>query len=451
MKRNIKLIEDVQKLVRIPSVQGECAEGAPFGLNNLRALECLLELGNEMGFITKNVDGYAGHIECGNGKELIGIFVHVDVVPPGEGWTYPPFGAEIHDGKIWGRGTLDDKGPAVAVLHAMKEAYDKGTLQDKRVRLIIGTNEEDVWTDMEYYLEREEHPIFSFTPDANFPLIYAEKGILDFDIFKKIDSNDDDLDIVLLELSCGVGRNMLPATAQAIYECKNPKLLNEFKRSLGEEEQIKIEDKKIILTIKGRSTHCSTPEEGINAVTNFLKLVGSIQALDLPVIQELRAIVGEDNYGSRLEIDCEDKVSGRLTFNPGIITLQNKQLKIQADIRYPVTIDGDTIQQDLIHKLKELGCSYKEVDHLKPVYLEQDNALVKKLMKVYRNYTGADKTEAMVIGGGTYAGVLPNTVAFVPLFPYQRELAPEEEEFIEIGHLEQLVELYTPTIIEFAK
>jgi succinyl-diaminopimelate desuccinylase len=183
MKQDI--ITAIQACIQIKSVKDveHAAPGAPFGPGIQEGLEWILALGEKFGFTVKNVEGYAGHIEMGSG-DLLGILGHIDVVPEGEGWSVPPFSATIKDGKIFGRGALDDKGPSLAALFAMKAIIDAQIPLNKRVRLIIGTDEESGWADMDYYFSKEEVPQIGFAPDAEFPVIHAEKGILHLELSK---------------------------------------------------------------------------------------------------------------------------------------------------------------------------------------------------------------------------------------------------------------------------
>ena len=173
-----EIIQKTQELIQIPSVISHSDNPLhPFGKSVNDALEYTLKLGESLGFRTKNIDGYCGYIEFGEGKELIGIIGHLDVVPEGDNWTYPPFSATIADNKIYGRGAIDDKGPVISSLYAMKAVADTCQIR-KRVRLILGLNEENDWKCINYYKKHEESPSIGFSPDADFPCIYSEKAIL---------------------------------------------------------------------------------------------------------------------------------------------------------------------------------------------------------------------------------------------------------------------------------
>ena len=196
---------------------------APFGEECKKVLDYVLNLGNELGFRTKNIDGYCGYIEFGEGEEILGIIGHLDVVPAHleDGWTSHPFKAEVRDNKIYGRGTIDDKGPVMASLYAMKAVADNMKLS-KRVRLIIGLNEEKDWECINYYKRNEELPTISFSPDGNFPCIYAEKGIITIKIEKEYRLNLGEI----LEITSGDNAiNVVPKEVHMKIKLKEKKAI----------------------------------------------------------------------------------------------------------------------------------------------------------------------------------------------------------------------------------
>lgn len=181
------MLRMLQELIAIKSVAEEAGGEKPFGEGVQQAFSYVLEKAEEEGFLTKNVDNYGGHVELrGSGEKVMGIVGHLDVVPEGTGWEVPPYSGEIRDGKIYGRGTMDDKGPVVASFYAMKAVKECGAPLKDTVRLILGLDEETNWEGMEYYLSKEASPDYGFTPDGDFPAIHGEKGILVFDLVKKL-------------------------------------------------------------------------------------------------------------------------------------------------------------------------------------------------------------------------------------------------------------------------
>ena len=210
-----EMISTLQELIAIPSVKADPAGAdAPFGREIARALEYVLAWGERHGFTTKNLSGYAGHLEYGTGEELVGVLVHLDVVPAGEGWRFPPFSGTVADGKIYGRGANDDKGPAVAVMYALKALKESGVKLGKKIRIIFGCDEESGWQCMEHYFKHERKPDYGFTPDAYFPLINSEKGQMALKFEGRATADGDG--VVLLAFTGGTRRNVVPESAEAV-------------------------------------------------------------------------------------------------------------------------------------------------------------------------------------------------------------------------------------------
>lgn len=190
MKNNI--IAGVQELIRYRSIEDSPEPGAPFGREMRKCLDRTLQICSELGFKTENFDGFAGHAEYGEGDEIVGILVHLDVVPEGSGWSHNPYGGDIEDGKIYGRGTLDDKGPAIAAIYGLKAVMDSGVKFKRRVRIIVGCDEESGrWDCMKHYFKHAEAPMCGFSPDAVFPIINSEVGIIIFKLEKEFEPNED--------------------------------------------------------------------------------------------------------------------------------------------------------------------------------------------------------------------------------------------------------------------
>src|SRR6056297_1308902 len=213
-------VQTLQKLIKIKSVEAKAKEGMPFGEGINETLHEFLKTAEQLGLKTKNVDGYAGHVEIGKGDELLALLCHLDVVPEGSNWKHPPYAAEIHDNKMYGRGTIDDKGPAVASLYALKAIKESEVKLNKRVRLIVGTDEESGWEGLKYYFKKEEQPDFAFSPDAAFPVIHAEKGILIFDLKGEYKIRED-APIIIESIEGGNAPNMVPDYCEALLKIDN--------------------------------------------------------------------------------------------------------------------------------------------------------------------------------------------------------------------------------------
>lgn len=276
------MVDFLQKLIQIPSVRAEAAgPGAPFGENLRKALETVLAWGEQEGFRTRNVRGYAGHIEYGEGDATVGVLVHLDVVPAGEGWTYPPFAAVIEDGRIYGRGAVDDKGPTAAVLFALKALKDQGVPLRRKIRVIFGCDEESNWECMEEYFKVEPRPAMGFTPDADFPLVYSEKGMLAVALTGSLPAGD--APVCLEAVTGGMRRNIVPEYAEAVLGFTDPSLRESVRQKLqaaGEEiGHIQLEGAGDTLKIKatGRAAHASQPQLGENAIGRLVLALNSLE------------------------------------------------------------------------------------------------------------------------------------------------------------------------------
>ncbi len=453
MKKEI--INSTQEILKFKSVKDSPRKGMPFGKGINECLEYSLTLSEQLGFTTKNFDGYAGHAEFGEGEEVVGILVHLDVVPEGSNWTYPPYGGEIHDDKIYGRGAIDDKGPAIACLYAMKAVKESGFPLNKKIRIIFGTDEESGWEDMKYYFVHEKAPDLAFTPDADFPAIHGEKGILIFDFIKKC-SNPSNNGIKIYSIKGGNRPNMVPDYCEAqvsldpsIHDKLDSFIRNHQARMTAEEI-----DNKIILKSYGVSAHGSLPESGQNAVSQLMLFLGTLNlstgdATDF--VRFYNSKIGMEYNGQSIGCGFSDQESGGLVFNVGVIDLNNDEVRLTINIRYPITYTTNQVYEAIEKELENTGVELIRGTHdMDPLYIPRDHELIQKLMKIYTKITGDDR-EPITIGGGTYARAMKNAVAFGPLFPGQPELAHQKDEYISVEDLLKITEIYTEALYELAK
>ncbi|MCM3717999.1 dipeptidase PepV [Fictibacillus phosphorivorans] len=455
--RKENLIEDTKGLLRIKSILDETkgTQGAPFGPEIHKALTYLLDLGSEAGMTAKDIDGYSGHLEMGSGEALVGILCHVDVVPAGEGWSVDPFGAEIKDGKIYARGAMDDKGPTMAAFYAMKIIQELNLPLSNRVRMIIGCDEESNWQCVKHYFQTEEMPDFGFAPDADFPIINAEKGIFDveFSLKNANDENRNSLQLVLFE--SGQRLNMVPD--RAIAKIKGSDLENiekafaEYVEKKGIPYHSFIQGGELTLKTEGKSAHGSTPDVGINAglelaiFLNELPFEGQGRAF----LSLLEKVTGE-HTGNKLEIAAEDEASGQLTVNVGVMKYNSEGGKVGMNIRYPVTHDSEKIEKTLFKKAEEDNWDLRIIENNPPNYVDDQHPLIKTLQNVYEEQTG-EKGELIAIGGGTYARSLNTGVAFGALFPGREDVAHQKDEYMYIEDLLKATAIYAQAIYELAK
>jgi len=462
LKRKEEMLDELKRFLQIESVLDESTAGpnAPFGKEIAKALEFMLSLGEKDGFRTKNVDGYAGHIEMGEGEELIGVLGHVDVVPAGDGWTSPPFAPEIRDGKLFARGAVDDKGPTMAAYFAMKIIKELELPLSKRVRLIMGTDEESLWRCMAYYFKKEEMPVMGFTPDADFPIIHAEKGFLDIKLVGEVgETAEASEDMwILKEWKAGQRVNMVPDLASAtlvgngdVFELKEKVqefLLNRRIQGYAEEN-----NEGVTIVVKGQAHHGSEPHRGLNAALELARLLQ-----DVPLdpegsryIRMINELFVDSFFGEKLGIAQEEKILGPLTVNAGVFGYeQGGQRFARINVRYPLCGDHEEILQAVKERVEPYGLSIADVDHKAVHYCEENHPLVQTLMKVYEEQTG-EPAQLLTTGGGTYARVLKKGVAFGPVFPGSEETAHQRDEYIAVDDLLKATAIYAQSIYELAK
>lgn len=444
------LLKDLFDLLSVRSILGtDVTDETPFGSGPREALDLILSFGERDGYKTKLVENKAGHIEVGEGEELFGILGHVDVVPVVEAdWISHPFKPEVRDGKIYARGSLDDKGPTMAAYYAVKLLDKLGVKWNKRVRLIIGSDEETGFRCVESYFKHEEQPALGFTPDAMFPLVYAEKARVTFDhklIFK---AEEGTYDYKLVKFNGGQVLNMVIASAEAELEGDASDIKEKFEKFLSNEKlegEVEVGNT-IKLALKGKAAHGSTPQFGINGATKLAEFLSTL-GLDVNGKNFVNYIVeklANDPFGEKLGINYSDDEMGASTYNYGILKydLAEKVGVVSTDCRHPKKFN-------LVEKLETIKVDNVniEVTSTKEAhYVPKDDELVTTLMDVYRKYTGDAENDAFVLGGGTYARCLKKGVAFGLLFPGKQDTMHQANEFLEIEDLLLATAIYAEGI-----
>lgn len=453
-----EIVETTQALLRVASVKGPAAPGAPFGAETVQALESALSVAAQFGLATKNVDGYAAHAEwtapgMASDAPIVGVLAHVDVVPPGTGWSHPPFGAEIVGGKIYARGASDDKGPAMAGLWAILALKACGAALTHRLRLILGADEESGFGCVKYYFAHEEMPVTGFTPDAMFPLVYAEKGIANAVLTRPASPEGER--IHLESLSGGERPNMVPDTAAALLS-DGPQPWTATVARLNAVVGITTEetaDGKLQVTAKGISAHGSTPDNGVNAVA---VMCDALLMLDhhenqVNVIQQIQKWAS-DTKGLSLGIAGKDEVAGALTCNLGMAEIADGQASLTFNIRYPVTWNSEDLRRCLEVGIAGSGWALAALTDQPPLYVPLDDPLVATLLDVYREETG-DLAAPMTMGGGTYARAMTKGVAFGMEFPNSDPGdggAHEKDECITVDNLIRATKIYAKALARLA-
>lgn len=440
-----EMIDTLQKWIRVPSVKGEAAPGAPFGKEVRSMLDMALADCEQMGFKTQNFDGYIAHADLGEGsnEDALAILAHLDVVPEGDGWKYPPYGAVIENGRMYGRGTSDDKGPAVAALYAMKAVKDAGIPLRRKVRLILGCDEESGWEDIAHYNKVATMPRMGFSPDASYPIINIEKGICRLELHGVL-SNEG---LQVIAFNNGERPNVIPGRASALVagDAATVAQAEAAAKKLDIPSEVQLTDKGVSITVTGISGHAAYPETARNANGEMLLLLR-----ELGVQGDLRLLadkIGLDYRGEGLEISVSDGISGYLTCNLGIIRADEGGVYATLDIRYPVMTNPDMIIKNVSASLPGMRVEAMEVKE--PHHVPAGSELVQKLLDAYHEVTGYER-KCLYTGGGTYARSLQEGVAFGASFPQDEDLAHQANEYADIEGLYKNIKIFALAIVKLA-
>ena len=440
-----EMIDTLQKWIRVPSVKGEAAPGAPFGKEVRSMLDMALADCEQMGFKTQNFDGYIAHADLGEGsdEDALAILAHLDVVPEGDGWKYPPYGAVIENGRMYGRGTSDDKGPAVAALYAMKAVKDAGIPLRRKVRLILGCDEESGWEDIAHYNKVATMPRMGFSPDASYPIINIEKGICRLELHGVL-SNEG---LQVIAFNNGERPNVIPGRASALVagDAATVAQAEAAAKKLDIPAEVQLTDKGVSITVTGISGHAAYPETARNANGEMLLLLRELGVQgDLCLLADK---IGLDYKGEGLEISVSDGISGYLTCNLGIIRADEGGVYATLDIRYPVMTNPDMIIKNVTASLPGMRVDAMEVKE--PHHVPAGSELVQNLLDAYHEVTGYER-KCLYTGGGTYARSLQEGVAFGASFPQDEDLAHQANEYADIEGLYKNIKIFALAIVKLA-
>lgn len=445
------MLQSLSELIRIRSVEGPATESAPYGEDVLECLRHALAVADGLGFRTVNLDNYMGWCEFGEGEEMIAVLGHLDVVPEGDGWTFDPYGGEIRDGKVLGRGTMDDKGPTMAALYAMAALRDSGLPLRRRIRLLFGTNEETGSNDMRYYKSHGgELPVMGFTPDGEYPVINGEKGIINVTYAAAYEQTGD---VRLVRITGGAAPNVVPASAAAEIHCPES-MREELMARMADCDRVQCAATVEGITIQaaGVNAHGASPELGINAIGLLMKALARLPLSDglAAYIGFMADKVGLETDGTSLGIALSDAPSGNLSLNLGMMQGDANGFTCCINYRYPVTYTYEDCAPALDAAFQGAGFAKVKETHKACLYLPEDHDLVQTLLQVYADETGLPAIPKS-IGGGTYAKAIPNIVAFGPIFPGDEVREHKPDEFIEVESLMRNAQIYAQALYQLAR
>lgn len=409
---NDDIISHITNLISIKSINGEigaCEE----------ALDYVIKLGNEFGMktgITPERD--AGFIEIGQGSEELGILVHVDVVGPGDlnEWATPPFEATIKDGYIYGRGIVDDKGPVIMSLYAMKALLEEGTLINKRVRLVVGTAEESSWTDMDHYKNIFALPDYGFSPDGEFPVYNIEKGYADVEVSFK-----DEKSLGFLKISAGESPNTIPGKA----------IIEHLDGTLHE--------------YMGRSVHSSEPWAGENAI--LLLAQGEKKYNKQSRFRFLDFLIENFMHGYGLNLGIDDGLSvyqgtfvGETVASPTIMKLTKHELFLNINVRTKYGTTESMVNSAFEKVAEKYGFSFRIKEMMEGMMVNEELPVLTHMNRLYEK--SGRKGGFYVANGTSYAKAMKNFVCWGPVFPEEPSCAHEENERLSIIKMVEATKLY---------
>lgn len=459
-----EMIDDICVLCRINSEKQAYKEGMPYGQGVHQALEAGLAMAEKYGFTINNYDSYVGTADLNKGARTLDILAHLDVVPAGEGWketeAYQPV---VKDGKLYGRGTADDKGPAVAALYGMRAVKELGIPVTKNVRLILGTDEECGSSDIAHYYAMEQEAPMTFSPDADFPIVNTEKGRMEGHFTAEWEA-DDSLPR-LCAVHAGTKVNVLPGKAQAVVQGLDKEILEAAAKAAEEKTGVRYEmtykdftdtedDTVVTVTAVGKAGHAAYPEEANNALTGLLVFINSLPLKETKATKVLKAleelIPHGDIYGENLGIAMEDEISGKLTLVFSMLEVNETGLEGRFDTRCPLCATDENVRQKAKKNMEAKGFSFLTDSMRPPHHVDGDSHFVKTLLSVYEEYTG-NKGECQSTGGGTYVHDLKNGVAFGCTMPGTDNRMHGADEFAVIEELVLSAKMFAQAIAELCR
>jgi len=447
-KNRDKIVDDICDLVKIKSVSEDGTDTPPYGQGCKQVLDQALKMSSEMGFEIDNCDYYCGSASLKHHDKgpYIGFWGHLDVVPEGEGWNYPPYSPTMYDGYLIGRGVSDNKGPCICALYTLLFFKEYNYDLKYNFKVIFGTNEERGMHDVEYYIQNRKLPVFSIISDSVFPICYAEKGIFRGEI--EIPFHNEDI----IEMSGGTVENAVASCAQVRVKKTN------FMYHAEACPEILIEDLEdtLIIHATGIASHAAHPEGSKNAIHILASYLAKALHGDQTkkIFSFISDLTGAYN-GEGLGVEYRDQVSGELTFVVGLMRYKDNTINISIDIRYPITTNVEEMVQKIEKYCHKVDAKLVKTTDSKPCYVDPSNERVVVLNNLYNQFMGTD-IPPYYEGGGSYARKIPNSLAFGPILhegkPKPNSLvnggAHKNDESLCIEELLLALKIYIVTVLE---
>ncbi len=446
------MVKDIAYLVEVPSIRdlSTASQGAPFGKDIRTVFDRFAEIAERKNFHVEDFEGYAMHVEEGEGEEIVGILGHLDVVPvyDEDMWSSNPFTLSERDGHLYGRGVNDDKGPVIGCLYAMMILREMGVKFKRKVRLILGGAEETTWECMNHYFKMNPQPVAAFSPDGNFPIVNGEKGILYYSLKKNYETIND-RKYNLIKVTSIEENGFICNYVKAVFETLDKEGL---KNLLSNHSNLYEEDGKIIVEYRGERALSRNPDRAYNSVFKFAKDLENISSLNSKGIcfeHILNKYFTDGIYGEKVGLYVKDEEMGTSTCSIMNINYDEEGFTINFDYRYPKGISKESILNKFnkIADLEKVDISiFKDMNLL---YVSPNHELIKELGRSYKEVF-EEEPQLLSKGAASYARVLENGVAFGPTIEGDKPNSHEADENIRIETLFKAIEVYLYAIYNLA-
>ncbi|WP_056989642.1 dipeptidase PepV [Lacticaseibacillus camelliae] len=453
-----EILADLKTLLKINSERdvAHASDDSPTGPGPSKALEAFLAIATRDGFDTLDLDHVVGRIALGSGDEIFGLFGHVDVVPAGTGWVTDPYTPTLRDGKLYARGVADDKGPSIAAYYALKLLRDAGVPLHKRIHFIIDTDEETNWTGLHRYFKDQPIPDLGFSPDGQFPVLNAEKGISSIIVtFKSVP--DRPATLRLEHFQAGSAMNVVPQYAEAVISGALPQDLQAQLTAYCTAHHVTATltgaKEKVTIRLTGKAAHVKEPADGLNAGTYLAAFLApfAFDAQGAQYLQTIARYFHQDTRGHHLKIAYRDDVMGELTQSPDLFSYEPGGAQtVLTNLRYPKGVTIEALRKQIVTTLGPERVSARIRDNKDPHYVGLDDPLVKTLLDVYTAHTGKPGY-GLTYGGGTLARSIPRGVAYGPKMPEDEEVVHQANEYMRVSDLIQATAIYADALYRLTK
>jgi succinyl-diaminopimelate desuccinylase len=451
--RAASMIADIDRLVRIQSVRGDALPGKPYGEGPAAALEAASEILRSKAFQVKNFENRVITVDLNEHEPALGILAHLDIVPAGEGWDSNPFELVVRDGVLCGRGTADDKGPAVAAIYAMCAARELAPELEKGCRLMLGSAEETGHDDMECYMKAHRMPPNVFSPDSDYPVVNLEKGryVPSFGV----EWTEEKAMPRVVSIKGGDTANVVPRHAEAVVEGMALEdidaLCGSFSRKTGAVLMAEPWGEAVRITSEGRASHAMAPSKGINAQTALLSLLAVLplaESRSFSAIRSLNRLFPHgDTSGTALGVAMDDELSGELTLNFGVLAMTATGISGNFDSRLPVSVTEENMVAVADAMLRDAGFLVFNRQRTHCHHTPAESRFVQTLLRVYQEHTGLEGA-CLSFGGQTYVHNIDGGVAFGCSMPGVDNRLHDANEFIEIENLILSAKMFTQVILD---